>query len=228
MNQEVVIQTLDKLYDHSLKGIPKLSKPAEELANDYLQKNGGDVKAAAKSLINYQIAKCTTTGFVTGLGGLITLPVAIPLDIIGTGYVQLQMIAALAHMGGYEVKSDQTRTLVYICYAGISLGKFLKNAGVQAGTKLSMALIKKIPGKVFIGLNKKIGFRLITKGGSKGVINLGKAVPLVGAIISGVFDMAETKVIANRAYKIFIEGKTDLEERNDDNGVVKESLETGE
>lgn len=33
----------------------------------------------AKSLINNQIAKCITSGFSTGLGGVITLLVAIPL-----------------------------------------------------------------------------------------------------------------------------------------------------
>ena len=35
---------------------------------------------------------------------------------------------------------------------------------------------------------------------------MGKAVPIVGGVISGGFDFAETKIIANRAYKMFIKG----------------------
>ena len=33
-----------------------------------------------------------------------------------------------------------------------------------------------------------------------------QAVPIVGGVISGGFDFAETKIIANRAYKMFIKG----------------------
>ena len=50
-------------------------------------------------------------------------------------------------------------------------------------------------------INAKVGFRLITKFGSTGIINLGKLVPGVGAAIGGGLDLAETKVIGNRAYK---------------------------
>lgn len=55
-------------------------------------------------------------------------------------------------------------------------------------------------------INQKVGFRFITKFGTKGIINLGKMLPGVGAVIGGVLDLVETKVIANRAYKWFMEG----------------------
>jgi hypothetical protein len=38
---------------------------------------------------------------------------------------------------------------------------------------------------VITKINQKVGFRLLTKFGSKGVINLGKMVPLTGGIIGG-------------------------------------------
>lgn len=58
--------------------------------------------------------------------------------------------------------------------------------------------------------NQKVGFRFITKFGSKGLINLGKAVPVVGGVLGGGFDFAETRVIASRAYKMFIEGDIEV------------------
>lgn len=205
ITQEEIMQLLDKLYDQSVNGIPKVSQPIDELANDYLQKNK-DIETAAKSFMKYQIAKCTTSGFLAGLGGLVTLPVSIPANVGSVMYVQMRMIACLAHMGGYDTKSDQVQTLVYACLAGISVDQLLKNVGVQFGTKFTTAMINKIPGATLTKINQKVGFRFLTKFGAKGVINLGKAVPLVGGVIGGGFDFAETRAIANRAYKMFIKG----------------------
>lgn len=121
-------------------------------------------------------------------------------------YVQMRMIACLAYMGGYDTNSDQVQTLVYACLAGISIDQLLKRAGIQFGNKLAMAMVRKIPGEVLTKINQKVGFRFVTKLGTKGIVNIGKAVPVVGGVISGGFDFAETRVIANRAYKMFIQG----------------------
>ena len=225
INQEQIMQLLDKLYDQSVQGIAKVSPPIEKLAEDYLKKSN-DVETAAKRFVNYQIAKCTTSGFVTGLGGLITLPVAIPANISSVMYVQMRMIACLAYMGGYDTNCDQVQTLVYACLAGISLDQIIKNIGVQFGTKFTMAMVKKIPGTVLTKINQKVGFRFLTKFGTKGLINVGKAVPFVGGVISGGFDFAETRIIAKRAYKMFIKGDmVDLTSATDEDIEIVQEIE---
>jgi len=205
VTQEQVMQLLDKLYDNSIQGIQNVSPSVEILAADYLGKHE-NVEVAAKTFINYQIAKCTTSGFLAGLGGLITLPVSIPANIGSVMYVQMRMIACLAYMGGFDTSSDQVQTLVYACLAGISIDQLVKNVGIQFGLKFTTAMVKKIPGTVLTKINQKVGFRFLTKFGAKGLINIGKAVPIVGGIIGGGFDLVETKIIAKRAYKMFIEG----------------------
>ncbi|MBO5340229.1 MAG: EcsC family protein [Oscillospiraceae bacterium] len=225
ISQEEIMQLLDKLYSQSVEGIAQVSPPVDKLANDYLQK-AENVDAAAKKLIAYQVAKCTTSGFLTGLGGLITLPVAIPANVGSVMYVQMRMIACLAYMGGYDTSSDQVQTLVYACLAGISIDQILKNVGIQFGTKFTMAMVKKIPGTVLTKINQKVGFRFLTKFGSKGLINLGKAVPIVGGVIGGGFDFTETKIIATRAYKMFIQGDLGVLSSNDDESVeIVEDIE---
>lgn len=209
LSQEELMQLLDKLYDKSINGVAKVSPPINELADDYLKKYN-DVDTAAKKFINYQVAKCTKSGFVTGLGGIITLPVAVPANVGNVMYVQMRMIACLAYMGGYDTASDQVQTLVYACLAGISLDQVVKSVGIQFGTKFTMAMVKKIPGSLLTKINQKVGFRLLTKFGTKGIINLGKAVPFVGGVIGGGFDFTETKLIASRAYKMFIKGEIDM------------------
>lgn len=65
-------------------------------------------------------------------------------------------------------------------------------------------MIKQITGKVLVGINEKIAFRLVTKFGKKGVINLGKMIPLVGGIIGrGVYATSAftiVKVPKSRCY----------------------------
>ena len=158
-------------------------------------------------MIKNQIIKCTTSGFITGFGGFITMPVTIPANVGSVLYVQMRMIAGIAYLAGYDLKSDQVQTFIYACLAGISLNEVVKQTGIKFGVKLATKTIDKIPGKVLTKINQKIGFRFITKFGQKGVVNLGKLVPGVGAAISGGLDYNETKVIADRAYKMFFQGE---------------------
>ena len=204
LNQEGLMKILDTCYEKCLNGIPHVSPSIDSFAEDYLSKYA-DVETAAKSMINHQVAKCTTSGFITGFGGVITLPVTIPANVSSVLYVQMRMIACAAYMAGYDLKSDQTQTFVYACLAGVSVTEVIKKASVKFGQKFANHLIEKIPGKVLTKINQKIGFRFITKFGEKGIINLGKLVPGVGAAINGSLDFFETKVIGKRAYKFFIE-----------------------
>lgn len=70
-------------------------------------------------------------------------------------------------------------------------------------------------------INKKVGFRFITQFGTKGIINLGKTIPGGGAVISGGFDLIETKIIADRAYKWFFEGDFSTSKDEEKEGIVE-------
>lgn len=200
-------KVLDWAYAKAVDGIPG-TDTAYELADSYLAKHQ-DVDTAVNSLINWQTTKCATSGFITGLGGVVTLPVAIPANIASVIYVQMRMIASIAHLRGYDLKDDQVQTFVYACLTGQSAAEFVKSAGVQVGMKVGQAQIKRIPGEVIKKINQAVGFRLVTKFGSKGVINLGKLVPVLGGVIGGTFDAASTKTIAAAAKKTFVKGNYD-------------------
>ena len=205
LSQEEIMKMLDTCYQKVVNGVSTISPPVEEMAQDYLLKKPNPAEAA-KSMIRTQIIKCTTSGFLTGFGGIITLPVAIPANIGSVLYVQMRMIACTEQMAGYDLRSDQVQTLVYACLAGVTVNSVMKKTGIQFGQKVATNLIKKIPGSVCTKINQKVGFRFVTKFGQKGLINLGKLVPGVGAVIGGGFDLVETKIIGARAYQWFFEG----------------------
>lgn len=199
---EKMMDVLDGIYSQVLTGLPG-QKNIYDLADDYRSKSSSNEKAISK-LITSQVTKATVTGAITGLGGLITLPVAIPTDLAGSLAIQLRMIGAIAVLRGYDPTDDQVRTFAYACLLGSSAADLLKGVGIKLGVKMTEKLIQKVPGKVLIKINQKVGFRLVTKGGSKGIVNLGKMIPIVGAPIGGGFNLVETKVIAKAAKEVFI------------------------
>lgn len=204
MLEREMMNLLDVCYDKALQGVLPGEKSIEELAEDYLYKSSSK-KKAIDDLIGYQTLLCGTNGFITGLGGLLVLPVAIPTNILSTIYIQLRMIAAIAYINGYDIYSDQVRTIAYACLTGSSTTKVLKNVGIKIGEKVVINAIKKIPVEVLVKINQQVGFRLVTKFGQKGLVNFGKMIPLVGGVVGGAFDTGMTLTIGNIAKKVFVE-----------------------
>jgi len=202
LTQSKIMDALDWGYNKAVNGVPGLDS-AQEMSENYLS-GDGTLHEKADSLIRWQISKAGTSGFLTGLGGIITMPVTIPANLASVMYVQIRMIAAIAHMGGHDLKNDKVKALIYACLAGNAAKDVLKDIGIVVGTKLTTQAIQNISGKTIVAINQKVGFRLLTKFGEKGAVNLGKAIPLVGGIIGGTVDSVTTNTIGNIARDTFI------------------------
>ncbi|MBJ8832266.1 EcsC family protein [Citrobacter freundii] len=205
LSEGKIMQALNWAYEKALDGTIPRTDSSYEMAENY-QKGEDNLEAKVNSLIRWQNTKSATTGFVSGLGGIITMPVAIPASIATVIYVQIRMITAIAIMGGYDVKDDRVKALVYSCLAGNAAKDILKGTGIIIGSKMSTQLIKSISRETIVAINRQVGFRLLTKFGEKGAINLGKMIPLVGGVIGGTFDGISTNIVGNIARKTFIEG----------------------
>lgn len=206
-----MFEVMEWAYEKAVAGLPGMGS-AIDLAEDYLQESGS-LEDKINSLIRWQNSKAGSAGFMTGLGGVVTLPVALPANIASTLYIQIRMIAAIAYMAGHDIRHDKVKTLIYFCLLGNSLNEVAKDTGVMIGTKFATNYIKKeISGKALQKINKAIGFRLLTKAGEKGVINLTKLVPVLGGVISGGFDAFTTNLVGNQARDMFLKNikPTDL------------------
>lgn len=178
LNESKIMQTIDWAYEKATNGVVGLDS-ASELAADYLKQEGTLIEQV-DSLIRWQNTKAGTSGFLSGLGGLVTMPITIPANITSVMYVQIRMIAAIAHMGGHDLKDDRVKSLIYACLTGNAAKDIFKDMGIVIGRKLATNAIKNISRKTITAINQKVGFKLLTKFGEKGVINLGKAVPILG------------------------------------------------
>ncbi|WP_240919175.1 EcsC family protein [Acidovorax sp. HDW3] len=199
------MRALDFAYDKAVNGVVGMDS-ASEIAESYMKVEGSKIDQA-NSLIRWQNTKAGTSGFLTGLGGIIVMPVTIPANIASVMYVQVRMIAAIAHLGGHDLKDDRVKALVYACLTGNAAKDIMKDIGIVVGRKLTENAIKNVSGKTITAINQKVGFRLLTKFGEKGAINLGKAIPLVGGIVGATFDSVTTNIIGNIARDTFIPSK---------------------
>lgn len=215
INEGNIQKVLDWTYEKVLVGIPGTAS-VYELSNSYLSKHPTKDKAI-DSLIRWQQGKTGVNGFAAGLGGIAVMPVAIPTNLFSVMYVQIRMIAAIAHIRGYDLKDDQVQTFVFACLTGQSAAEVIKQNGIVIAAKIGKVQVSRIPGEVIKQINQKVGFRLVTKAGEKGVVNLGKMVPLLGGVVGAAFDVSTTYAIGKAAKLTFIEGGYD-----NDNKVILE------
>ncbi|MCD7898301.1 MAG: EcsC family protein [Bacteroides sp.] len=202
INNSFVLKIMNWAYEKAVHGMPGLES-AQQMGEEFL-KGKGCLKDKVDNLIRWQYGKAGMSGFMTGIGGLLAMPFTIPANIGSVLYIQIRMIAAIAYMGGYNLKDERVKALVFVCIAGNAGKDVLKNVGVAWGEKIMLKALNKISQESIVKINQTVGFKLVTQFGGKGFINLSKTVPLVGGLIGGTFDAVATNAMGKLAKKTFI------------------------
>lgn len=184
---------------------------AADLADEYLAKGGyANDDQRAWSAIRWESSKNVTTGFVTGIGGIATLPVAIPAGFGAAWLVQARLAATIARIHGHDIHDDKVRTLVLMSILGdAGLKEPIKVAGKTIAQKSAKVAINSLTRETLTRINRTIGYRLLTKAGSKGVINLTRLVPFVGGLVGGTVDGAACYAVGAIAQRTFSPSNTD-------------------
>lgn len=176
---------------------------AEKVARDALAKHGGNAEQAIKEIVADHRKLAAANGFVTGLGGFVTMVVAMPANVAGFYLLATRMVAAIAHVRGFDLRNPSLRSGILLTLVGADAGDVLNKAGVVATGRLANLATQKLPPPVLIVVNKAVGFRLIGQVGEKFATRLGKAVPLAGGFIGAGLDLWMLHKIADNAVRQF-------------------------
>lgn len=194
---------LNSIYDAAISNNGSFGESVQALVDEYLERYD-DPETAIDELVSNQKLKCTATGFLTGLGGLMTLPLAIPADLASSLIIEIRMIAAIAAIRGFDIDSDAVRTMIILCLVGNSTGDVLKQAGIKALTDYTAnTLIPKISKKVSEKIVKSVGNKIVVKSSSKVLPKVAKVVPIIGGVVGGVYNYAEVSAYAKVARERF-------------------------
>lgn len=177
-------------------------KSAEESAREALR--GRTPDQATKILKRNHCLVAGGQGFLTNLGGFVTLPVALPANIGAAYLIQTHLAASIAYVHGHELDSEEVQTAILLCLLGNAGTEVLKKVGIQIGQKYTMTLIRRVPIALIYEINKKAGFALLAKTGTvRATVTLAKGVPLVGGGIGGGVDAATTAAVGTFANRLF-------------------------
>jgi EcsC protein family len=198
---EVAQKLVDAILSFGVDGLGPFAG-ARQIAEEHRTQHV-DVDVAIERLIATHTRVVAATGFATGLGGFWTLPIAIPTDVAVFYAHAGRCAAAVAHLRGYDIDSDEVRSVVLLSLLGAGGVTLAAKAGADLGTKAAFAALKQVPGRVLIELNKKVGFRLVTKAGTTGIVNLSKLVPLVGGGVGATVNAVGMRTIGSYAKSNF-------------------------
>ncbi|PPK98403.1 EcsC family protein [Kineococcus xinjiangensis] len=143
------------------------------------------------------------SGFATGVGGLVTMPVALPANIVGFYVLATRMVAAIAHLRGYDVSRPEVRSAVLLCLLGSDAGQVLRSAGLPTGGPLALLAQRRLPKDVLMIVNKGVGFRLLARLGSFGALQTSRILPVLGGVVGAGADLLLLRRIAKHAEREF-------------------------
>ncbi|HEX3973948.1 MAG TPA: EcsC family protein [Stellaceae bacterium] len=192
-----VVSALQWIYERAIDGVPGL-EGAPDLAAAY-QRHCASDEDAIDALVRWQVAKAAAAGFLTNLGGIATLPIALPANVLSALYIQIRMVAAIAALRGHDLKSDQVRTVVLACLCGTTLLDVVKEAGIGVGAGIAQQAVSSLSTEALRRLARIGALRRV--GSTSRVVRL---TPLVGGVVAGALDGALTRAYANAAKKLFI------------------------
>ncbi len=190
---QAMLHSLYWIYDRvvSRKAAPSANSPP-----------GSEAEIAG--MIRRTAAQAGTVGFAANMGGLLTLPLALPANLAGVSALQINLIQDIARARGYDLHSEQVRTLTVACMAGTAVLDVLKTAGVGVGMRLTRQAVLGLSGAVLARINQALATRLATMAGASGAVMLARVVPFVGGAISGTVDGLATAAVGAAAKRVFV------------------------
>lgn len=195
---QIATSFVQQLARGAFDGVGPLA-PAREVARQ-AQVTHASTEQAVDAIIADHTRLAAMHGFVTGLGGFIVLPVAVPANVLGFYTLAARMVAAVADLRGHDIASTDTRLAVLAALTGDDIGRLLGRAGIvlPAGGVTSAWLRRMAPSTTAM-INKAIGMRLLVGTGGRALVRLGRAIPMAGGVIGGSIDAAMIRSIARHA-----------------------------
>lgn len=196
-----VTRMIENLLDIGIDGRGPLDS-AQQVADQARAKHPvGD--EAVDSVVRSHLRVGAIGGFVTSLGGFITMPVSLPANVLEFYIVATRMVAGIAALRGYDLRQPQIRSAVLLTLVGADSDDLLKKAGVVATGRFVNLAAQRLPGPALMVVNRAVVFRLLTQTGRKTLSRLGKGVPIAGGFIGAGLDTFLLKRIADQARREF-------------------------
>ncbi len=196
---DAITATIQRILALGLDGKGFL-KGAHRVADDALRAADGDAERAIDALARGGVRLAAGGGFVTSLGGFVTMPIAIPANVLEFYVVATRTVGAIAKLRGYDIDNPTIRSALLLALVGAKSTDILNKAGISIGTNALGGLASsRLPQAAMMMINKAVGFRLLSTVGAKTLARFGRAVPVIGGVVGAFVDGAMLSKIAEHA-----------------------------
>ena len=158
--------------------------PAAAAADKQLREQGGDVDRAVHEVIENHVRLAGAQGFLTNLGGLVTAAVMIPANITGLALVECRMIAAIAHLRGYDLADPRVRNAILVCLLGDDTVTRMVRKKELPAPPMALATAPTHDAELDRVISAVVASELIAKvAGKRLATTVGRRVPLIGGLV---------------------------------------------
>ena len=190
--------------DRAINGVGPL--PAAALAAEkQLDEQHGDVERGVHEVIENHVRCAGAQGLVTNLGGLVTLPVMVPANIMGLTLLQCRMVAGIAHLRGYDLADMRVAQRDPGRLLGEERMLLLLKKKKIPGTPMAIATAPLYDDSIDQVMAGEVAAAMVARvAGKQIVITAGKRVPIVGGLLGAGTDAYSTWLVGRYAQREFL------------------------
>jgi EcsC protein family len=173
---------------------------AAAAADANLAESGGDRAAAVSALIDRHVRGAGLGGFVTNLGGLVTMAVGIPANVAGLALLQCHLVATIAHLHGYDLNDPRVRNAVLACLLGPNAVEELVRSGDLPSGPMGLATSPVHDPALDTSIAQAVTTELFGRvGGRRMATTIGRRIALLGGGVGAIGDGVSTYRIGRYA-----------------------------
>lgn len=168
---------------------------AARSGDSQLRRANGNVNKAIESLIDNHLRLAGAQGFLTNVGGLVTMAVTMPTNLAAVALIQCHLAASIVHLRGYSLDRPEVRDAILVCLLDKDARKALSK---DSGTTISPAFLldagpspqrsekiaRAVTGQLLAGI-----------GGKRVASFVARRIPVLGGAVGGFGDALATRRI---------------------------------
>ena len=159
-------------------------------------------------MIENHVRLAGAQGFLTNIGGLVTMTVTVPTNITGLALIQCRMVAAIVHLRGYDLADQRTRNAILASLLGEERILALIRKKKLPGTPMALATAPVHDPHLDNIMANEVAAELITKvAGKRIATTVGRRVPVVGGVVGAGADGFSTWQIGRYVDREFLPRK---------------------
>lgn len=189
---ELTAGFVHQALDRAIRGVGPLHS-ASAVADAQLREQHGDSDRAIHDLIENHVRLAAGQGFLTNLGGLVTMAVTTPANVTGLTLLQCRLVAAILHLRGYDLADRRVRNGILISLLGEDHLLALLKRRRLPGTPMAVATAPVHDPQLDVVVAAEVASELLTRVAGKRLAGtVGRRVPLVGGVVGAGADAYTT------------------------------------